>query len=257
MFRVIKHFLIPAPALAPNPALMLLKIRAGAELGGRALVLLISLGGMAGCDRMITQRQTQLAKDADARAAEANYAQAINLYEAALDGSARSADVHYKLALIYDDKMNDPLNALHHFKRFLTLEPAGKRAQEVKGFMKRDELALLTNLTGDSMVPRSEVVRLNNENLNLRKQIGERWAENKAANAVEKSATARAKGLPNEKRKGSDSARRYTVQRGDTLASIARKYYKSSARWQKILDANADVLSKPGDLKPGQRLVIP
>jgi len=47
MFRVIKHFLIPAPALAPNPALMLLKIRAGAELGGRALVLLISLGGMA------------------------------------------------------------------------------------------------------------------------------------------------------------------------------------------------------------------
>jgi len=58
---------------------------------------------------MITQRQTQLAKDADARAAEANYAQAINLYEAALDGSARSADVHYKLALIYDDKMNDPL----------------------------------------------------------------------------------------------------------------------------------------------------
>jgi len=38
--------------------------------------------------------------------------------------------------------------------------------------MKRDELALLTNLTGDSMVPRSEVVRLNNENLNLRRQIG-------------------------------------------------------------------------------------
>ena len=119
---------------------------------------------------MITQRQTQLSKDADAKAAEGNYAEAINLYEAALDGSASSADVHYKLALIYDDKMNDPLNALHHFKRFLTLEPSGKRAQEVKGFMKRDELTLLTNLTGDSMVPRSEVVRLNNENLNLRQQ---------------------------------------------------------------------------------------
>ncbi len=89
--------------------------------------------------------------------------------------------MHYKLALIYDDKMNDPLNALHHFKRFLTLEPSGKRAQEVKGFMKRDELTLLTNLTGDSMVPRSELVRLTNENLSLRKQIGERWAEQKAA----------------------------------------------------------------------------
>ncbi|MEO6969277.1 MAG: hypothetical protein ABI217_00070, partial [Chthoniobacterales bacterium] len=175
---------------------------------------------------MITQRQTQLTKDADAKAAEANYAQAINLYEAALDGSASSADVHYKLALIYDDKLNDPLNAMHHFKRFLTLEPAGKRADEVKGFMKRDELTLLTNLTGDSMVPRPELVRLNNENLNLRKQIGERWAENKAASAVEKAAAARAKSSPNEKAKTRGKARSYTVQRGDTLASISRKFYK-------------------------------
>ena len=31
------------------------------------------------------------------------------------------------------------------------------------------------------MVPRSELVRLTNENLSLRQQIGERWAEQKAA----------------------------------------------------------------------------
>jgi tetratricopeptide (TPR) repeat protein len=204
---------------------------------------------LAGCNRMIIPRQAQLSKDADAKAAEGSYAEAINLYEAALDGSATSADVHYKLALIYDDKMNDPLNALHHFKRFLTLEPSGKRVQEVKGFMKRDELTLLTNLTGDSMVPRSELVRLNNENLSLRKQIGERWAEQKAA--------ARAKGKPNEKIKRTGSERSYTVQPGDTLASISRRFYKSSVRWQRILDANSDILSKPGDLKPGQTLIIP
>lgn len=243
--------------IRPSPTPMPLKPRAGAGARVALLVCLISLGAFAGCDRMITQRQTQLTKDADAKAAEANYAQAINLYEAALDGSASSADVHYKLALIYDDKLNDPLNAMHHFKRFLTLEPAGKRADEVKGFMKRDELTLLTNLTGDSMVPRSELVRLNNENLNLRKQIGERWAENKAASAVEKAAAARAKSSPNEKAKTRGKARSYTVQRGDTLASISRKFYKSSARWQRILDANADIISKPGDLKPGQTLVIP
>ena len=196
----------------------------------------MSLGVFAGCDRMITQREAQLGKDADAKTAEGNYAQAINLYESALDGTASSAAIHYKLALIYDDKMNDPLNALHHFKRFLTLEPSGKRAQEVKGFMKRDELTLLTNLTGDSMVPRAEAVRLRNENLNLRKQIEERWSSNKAA-------AAEAKSKPNEKSKWTGKGRRYTVQRGDTLASISRKFYKSSARWQKILDANSDTLS--------------
>ena len=214
-----------------------------------ALLFLCSLGGLTDCNRMITPRQTQLSKDADAKAAEGSYADAINLYEAALDGSASSAEVHYKLALIYDDKMNDPLNALHHFKRFLTLEPGGKRAQEVKGFMKRDELTLLTNLTGDSMVPRSELVRLTNENLSLRQQIGERWAEQKAA--------ARVKRKPNEKTARTGKERSYTVQPGDTLASISRKFYKSSVSWQRILDANSDLLSKPSDLKPGQMLVIP
>ena len=73
---------------------------------------------------MVTPRQTQLSKDAETKAREGNYAQAINLYEAALDGSPNSAEVHYQLALIYDDKMNDPLNALHHFKRFLALDPS-------------------------------------------------------------------------------------------------------------------------------------
>lgn len=204
---------------------------------------------------MIVPRQVQLGKDADAKATQGSYAEAINLYEAALDGTAGSADVHYRLALIYDDKMNDPLNALHHFKRFLTLEPAGKRAREVKDFMKRDELTLLTNLSGDSMVPRAELVRLNNENLTLRKQVGERWAQEKAAKAADK--TARAKGPPNKKIKRTGKERSYTVQRGDTLASISRKFYKSSARWQRILDANSDQLTKPGDLKPGQILVIP
>ena len=230
------------------------------RLGGGGWLLIASLGVLtllAGCDRMITQRQTQLSEEAEAKAREGNYAQAINLYEAALDGSASSADAHYRLALIYDDKMNDPLNALHHFKRCLALEPAGKRALEVKGFMKRDELTLLTNLTGDSMVPRSEVVRLNNENLNLREQIGEHWAANKAADAAGKSAGAQSKSLPNEKTKETGKSRHYTVQRGDTLASISRRFYKSSARWQRILDANADVISKPADLKPGQMLVIP
>lgn len=220
-------------------------------------MLLVSLGMLASCDRMITQRATQLSKDADAKSAEGNFPAAINLYEAALEGSPSSAEIHYKLALIYDDKMNDPLNALHHFKRFLSLEPAGKRTAEVKSFMKRDELTLLTNLSGDSVVPRSEIVRLRNENLNLRQQIEEHWEANKAAAKTTARAQPAGTGQPNDNAKKAGKARDYTVQRGDTLASIARKFYKSSARWRKILDANSETLSKPSDLKPGQTLTIP
>lgn len=248
MFRGIKAFPVRLRAAKGLPVCL------GAEIG--ILSVLLSLVGLSGCNRMITSREVQLAKDADAKAADGSYSEAINLYEAALDGRADSADVHYKLALIYDDKLNDPLNALHHFKRFLALEPSGKRSQEVKRFMKRDELTLLTNLTGDSMVPRSEVVRLNNENLSLRKQISERWAQQKTTAGTDRSES-RAKNKPNEKIKRTGKERSYTVQPDDTLASISRKFYKSSARWQRILDANADQLSKPSDLKPGQTLVIP
>jgi tetratricopeptide (TPR) repeat protein len=236
-----------SPNFARFLALIALQLRAQAWIAFSLVLMASAL--LSGCNQMITPRQTQLSKEADGKAAEGNYAEAINLYEAALDGSVSSADVHYKLALIYDDKLNDPMNALHHFKRFVTLEPSGKRTQEVKDFMKRDELTLLTNLTGDSMVPRSELVRLTNENLHLRKQLGERWAEQKTA--------ARVKEKPDEKVRRTGKERSYTVQSGDTLASISRKFYKSSARWQRILDANADILSKPADLKPGQKLVIP
>src|SRR5205085_11183132 len=75
--------------------------------------------GLGACDGMITPRHTQVIKDAESKSADGNYARAITLYESALDGSPKSGEIHYRLALIYDDKLHDPLNALHHFQRYL------------------------------------------------------------------------------------------------------------------------------------------
>ncbi|MFL6513623.1 MAG: hypothetical protein ACJ8M1_01215 [Chthoniobacterales bacterium] len=137
---------------------------------------------LGGCERMMTPRTVQIGKDADAKAAEGDYLRAINLYEASLDDSARCADIHYKLALLYDDKMNEPLNALHHYKRYLTLNPTGSHAAEVKNFMKRDEVSLATALSGDAIVTRTEAARLKNENLTLRKELEDRAEKLKLAN---------------------------------------------------------------------------
>ncbi|HET9857935.1 MAG TPA: hypothetical protein VFP99_08880, partial [Chthoniobacterales bacterium] len=126
---------------------------------------------LSGCDRMVTSRNTRMVKEADWKAAQGDYLWAINLYEAALDGTPQSAEVHFKLALLYDDKLNDPLHALHHFKRYLVLNPNGSHAVDVKDFMRRDEVALGTSISGDTVVPRSEAARLRNENLNLHRQI--------------------------------------------------------------------------------------
>lgn len=217
-----------------------------------AIALLVGLALVCpSCDRMITPRSSQIIKDAEAKTTDGNYLRAITLYESALDDSPRAADIHYRLALLYDDKMHDPLNALHHFKRYLTLAPSGPRASEVKNFMKKDELELGTSLSGDSVVSRAEAARLKNENLTLRKEV-----EEQRARPPNEKAPADAKTASTNKRSGR-TPRTYVVREGDTLASISRKFYKSSSRWKQIRDANKNVVNDPGKLKAGQTLTIP
>src|SRR5438094_9231179 len=137
---------------------------------------ILLLFGLTACDRIGASRHAQLIQDGDAKSAQGDFARAINLYEAALDDSEsiRNAEVHYKLALLYDDKLNDPVSALHHFRRYLALSPTGPHAVDVKNSMKRDEIGALTALSGDSVITRSEAARLRNENLVLHKQLEER-----------------------------------------------------------------------------------
>lgn len=213
--------------------------------------------GAGGCDRMITPRSAQVIKDAESKTADGNYLRAITLYESALDGSAKSAEIHYRLAILYDDKMHDPLNALHHFKRYLTLAPSGPHAAEVKNFMKKDELELGTSLSGDSVVSRAEAARLKNENLTLRKDLEEQRARVHSAATEKTPGDTRDGKTPAASTKATRAPRTYVVRDGDTLASISRKFYKSSGRWKKIRDANRNVVADPGKLKAGQTLTIP
>ncbi len=49
----------------------------------------------------------------------------------------------------------------------------------------------------------------------------------------------------------------YQVRRGDTLASIAGRFYGSSQRWQELHEANRHVLENPDLVWPGLTLVVP
>lgn len=49
----------------------------------------------------------------------------------------------------------------------------------------------------------------------------------------------------------------YRVRRGDTLASIAGRFYGSSQRWQELHEANRHVLENPDLVWPGLTLVVP
>ena len=201
---------------------------------------------------MGASRRSQLMQDADTKSTQGDFARAINLYEAALDDSPRCAEVHYKLALLYDDKLNDPVSALHHFRRYLALSPAGAHAADVKNSIKHDEIAALTALSGDSVITRSEAARLRNENLNLHKELEARAVP--ARNVTDKSQEGDTSSGKTALKKGDRS---YVVQSGDTLFSISRKFYKSPKRWKEIRDANRKNIRDAKKLTVGQTLVIP
>jgi tetratricopeptide (TPR) repeat protein len=230
----------------------LISVLSGRLNAVRIALLVLFILDLTGCDRIGGSRHTQLMQDADTKSAQGDFARAINLYEAALDDTPRCAEVHYKLALLYDDKLNDPVSALHHFRRYLVLSPAGAHAKDVKDSIKHDEIAALTALSGDSVITRSEATSLRNENLTLHKQLEARSVPVRGASDKSQ------EGDINPKKPASRKTdRNYIVQSGDTLFSISRKFYKSPKRWKEILEVNRKNIRDAKKLTVGQTLVIP
>jgi nucleoid-associated protein YgaU len=52
-------------------------------------------------------------------------------------------------------------------------------------------------------------------------------------------------------------ARRHTVREGDTLTSLAKRYYGDEAKSAALFRVNRAVLTSPNELPPGTDLVIP
>jgi len=50
---------------------------------------------------------------------------------------------------------------------------------------------------------------------------------------------------------------KYTVQKGDTLQKISKKFYGTTKKWQKIYAANQDTLKGPNKIYPGQTIDVP
>ncbi|MBC8550472.1 MAG: LysM peptidoglycan-binding domain-containing protein [Candidatus Brocadiales bacterium] len=55
----------------------------------------------------------------------------------------------------------------------------------------------------------------------------------------------------------SNNVNTHTVEAGDTLYRIAKKYYDDPGVWIKILEANEDTIEDEGSLKEGQVLILP
>jgi nucleoid-associated protein YgaU len=50
---------------------------------------------------------------------------------------------------------------------------------------------------------------------------------------------------------------RHTVTSGETLGKIAKQYCGEPGKYQKIFQANTDILKNPDMIHPGQELIMP
>jgi len=213
--------------------------------------LALTLLTLPACNRLFDKGSEENTFAADKKAAAGDYRAAVSLYEAALDGTPKSAEVHYKLALLYDDKLKSPLDALHHMDRYLELAPNGPHIKDAKAYKKEGEVKLLTELAKGSPITQQEAIRLKNDNQTLREQLNALRAQ-KALPA----ATVNAKGEAVQ-RAIPPGAKTHVVQPGETFSTIAQKYFKNKARWKEIQDLNFNSAEGTVKIKPGMVLMIP
>lgn len=128
---------------------------------------------LAGCDLLSVSQTGRAIRDGNEAMARGDIQRAQQSYEAALDGTMLSAEAHYRLGLLYEDKLKNEVGALHHFERYLELAPQGQFATDVKGYVDRLRLLIVSRYSDGPVMPAREAARLKNENLALKQQLAE------------------------------------------------------------------------------------
>jgi nucleoid-associated protein YgaU len=222
-----------------------------------AAALILTLFVFAGCEQKAGDK-TDNVELAQRRAKLGEYKPAIRAYEAALDGTAKTADIHYRIALLYDDKLKSPLDAIHHYDRYLELAPSGPHATDAKNARRECEKGLQSKLNREGFMPQSEAAKLKMDNELLRQERTRLEGILEKNNITYKVVKLRPfSAEENAKNNLPRGTREYKVKKGDTLASIAQTFYKNRALSGHIKDANQIQLKGKDIIREGQILIIP
>jgi tetratricopeptide (TPR) repeat protein len=206
---------------------------------------------------------------------------AAEFYNKAVAVNPDFADAQLELGLLCEGKLGDPIAAIYHYRRFLELKPDSEKRHVVEDFIQRAQLSLAARLPQSPLVDPAELTRWQNEKASLLQEnamLRTRVAELEKAATVAEAGTPTAEVIPMASSPSatappapgiimasapmtltaeSSPVRVHVVQRGDTLQSLALRYYGTRSAWEKIYQANRGELSSKDQLKIGQQLAIP
>jgi LysM repeat protein len=179
---------------------------------------------------------------------------AAGLYNRVIQAAPEAARPHLELGLLYDEKIGDPIAAIYHYRQYLALRPDSDKKQTVADLIDHAQLTLSAKAPTAAGVDTSELTRLQTENAVLRGRVAELEKAAAAEPVAIPPSTVESTAMPAVE---SVKSRTHVVQKGDTLQSLALRYYGTRSNWEKIFAANRAILPSKDQLKVGQQLVIP
>ncbi len=221
-----------------------------------------------------------------------DYSGAIEAFEQSLEINPRSAQAHYRLAQLFEDKEPDPAAAIYHYQEYLRLDPNAENPDIVRQHINTCKQQLAADVLPLPSTPATmkQIENLTEKNRQLQQQVDDlsdklkQW--NTYYNTQIATKSAAGQGVPppqivsapvgnaqpddmtpqtpnsnpnaNSASSGASSKSKaskshtHVVASGETLAAIARKYGVTVAALQ---DANPGV--SPKHLRVGQTLNLP
>lgn len=225
----------------------------------------------AGCRGAVARLdQSELEDEAVAKALQlvqsGDPGAALELFEKALQKDPGLARVHLEIGILLHEVEKDYVGAIYHYRKYLELRPQAQKREMIENRIRIARQMFAAGVSGVENITALRVEELERANFDLRDKIRSlevQLAEARRVSMADMSMRQASNAVSSAREDGAGESveeggiRRYTVQRGDSLSSIALKVYKDVNKWDQIYEANRKELENSNDLKVGQVLVIP
>ena len=190
---------------------------------------------------------------------------AIKLFYQVLARKPSMGRPHLELGLLLDNDREDYIRAIYHYEQYLILRPDAQKRDLIEQLIASAKLAFAASLPDRPCEGIREIADLKDQINRLKNQLDQLrgMTENSTGVSARDVNTSQGQGpritdtVTPRPAPAQPAFRRYRVQPGDTLSSIARKMYNDANQWNKVFSANRDTLRTPEDLRVDQTILIP
>ncbi len=251
------------------------------------LILVIMIVSFLGCKQDVDETRHPFYSKGEKLRKSGKFAESAKQFNKYLLLNPKSYKVHRELGTLYNDYLNNYILAIYHYKKYLQLIPKTEDNKIIKDWIIKSETELYKELHSkykDNSLE-EEIKRKHNKEVAIIKKYNELIEKNKlfysTAKKYENIILKQKKEIIQYKKmelkelkkepvmmvkiksgnlidkSNIKSNKQYIVKTGDSLMSIANKFYGSTKHYKVIFDANKNSMKNENDLTVGQKLIIP